>query len=77
MSTSSSTTDSCSRTYHVEGMTCGHCVSAVTQEIGALPGVREVVVDLPSGQVTVHSEREMTHEEIDGAVQEAGYQLVP
>ena len=75
MSTPTPTT--CTSTYQVEGMTCGHCVGAVTQEIGSLPGVREVDVDLPTGKVTVHSERELTDQEIEGAVHEAGYQLVP
>ena len=62
-------------TYRVEGMTCGHCVSAVTQEISALPGVYDVDVDLATGQVTVSSDREMPHEEISAAVDEAGYRL--
>lgn len=62
-------------TYHVEGMTCGHCVSSVTQEISALPGVCDVLVDLPTGQVTVSSDRDITRNEISAAVDEAGYQL--
>jgi copper chaperone len=62
-------------TYHVEGMTCGHCVSAVHQEISTLPGVAEVTVDLPTGQVTVTSDRDVPREEIATAVDEAGYQL--
>ena len=75
MTTNTTTHTDCCRTYHVQGMTCGHCVSAVSQEIGALPGVRDVTVDLRSGQVTVCSDREMTHAEIASAVDEAGYQL--
>ena len=62
-------------TYTVEGMTCGHCVGAVSQEISASPGVAEVDVDLATGRVTVSSDREMTHEEIAAAVVEAGYLL--
>ena len=62
-------------TYTVEGMTCSHCVWAVRQEVGALPGVSEVDVDLATGRVTVFSDRELTHEEISAAVDEAGYQL--
>jgi copper chaperone len=61
--------------YHVTGMTCGHCVGSVTSELTALPGVCDVTVDLPTGQVTVTSDREMTREEISAAVDEAGYQL--
>ncbi|MGB8650085.1 MAG: cation transporter, partial [Mycobacteriales bacterium] len=39
--------------YTVTGMTCGHCVTSVTEEISALAGVRDVAVDLASGRVTV------------------------
>ncbi len=62
-------------TYTVEGMTCGHCVGAVRQEISALPGVSDVDVDLATGRVTVSRDREMTTEEIAAAVDEAGYRL--
>ena len=63
-------------TYRVDGMTCDHCMRAVIQEVGALPGVRDVTVDLPSGQVTVRAERDLTEQELSAAVDEAGYQLV-
>ncbi|GAB3885933.1 heavy-metal-associated domain-containing protein [Kibdelosporangium lantanae] len=62
-------------TYIVTGMTCGHCVSSVTEEIGEINGVQDVQVDLSTGNVTVTSDRELTHEEIRSAVTEAGYQL--
>ena len=42
--------------YTVTGMTCGHCVSAVTEEISAIDGVGDVRVDLGSGAVTVTSD---------------------
>ena len=70
-----STTATLTAIYHVEGMTCSHCASSVSQEIGALPGVTDVTVDLHTGQVTVCSDREMTREQISAAVDEAGYQL--
>lgn len=66
---------STTRTYQVTGMTCGHCVAAVTREVEALEPVSDVRVDLESGGVTVVSERPLTDEEIAGAVDEAGYQL--
>jgi copper ion binding protein len=62
-------------TYYVEGMTCAHCARSVSQEIGALPGVSDVTVDLPTGQVTVCSDREVDREQISAAVDEAGYQI--
>ena len=65
------------RTYRVQGMTCGHCVNAVTSEVGALEPVTEVNVELESGDVTVTSTRPLTDAEIAAAIDEAGYELVP
>ncbi|NJP31959.1 heavy-metal-associated domain-containing protein [Micromonospora thermarum] len=63
-------------TYQVQGMTCGHCVNSVSTEIGALEGVRDVQVDLASGQVTVTSEAPLDPAAVRAAVDEAGYDLV-
>ena len=60
----------------VEGMTCGHCVKAVTEEVAAIPGVTEVVVELDGGRVTVTAEADPTAEAVAAAVDEAGYTLV-
>jgi copper chaperone CopZ len=62
-------------TYHVTGMTCGHCVQAVTEELSALPGVADVQVDLASGAVTMTSEAPLADEAVRAAVDEAGYEL--
>jgi copper ion binding protein len=62
-------------TYTVTGMTCGHCVSAVTEEISALDGVADVQVDLSSGAVTVTSDAPLSDEAVRAAVDEAGYEL--
>jgi copper chaperone CopZ len=72
---STTTNSTITTTYQVAGMTCGHCVSSVTAEIGSLAGVCEVSVDLPTGAVTVHSQRELTRDEVAAAVEEAGYRL--
>jgi len=65
----------------VAGMTCGHCVSAVTDELSKLPGVREVkVVALVAGGVStvgVTSDAPLGEEQVRQAVDEAGYDLVP
>ncbi|MGW7289883.1 heavy-metal-associated domain-containing protein [Streptomyces sp. NPDC054847] len=61
--------------YEVKGMTCGHCVSAVTAEVGALAGVESVQVDLTSGEVTVASEQQLAYDDVAAAVDEAGYEL--
>jgi copper ion binding protein len=60
--------------YTVTGMTCEHCVNAVSGEIGKLDGVASVAVDLPSGNVTVTGDG-YTDEQIRDAVDEAGYEL--
>lgn len=69
------------QTYLVEGMTCGHCVTAVTNEILALPGVTEVTVDLQLDQpssVVVSSTSTLSPESLAAALDEAGdYTLLP
>lgn len=62
-------------TYTVTGMTCEHCVRAVTGELSALPGVDAVRVDLGTGGVTVTSAAPLTDEQVRAAVDEAGYDL--
>ncbi len=62
-------------TITVDGMTCGHCVSAVQSEVGKLDGVTEVSVDLASGQVTVVGEQAPDREALRAAVEEAGYEV--
>jgi copper chaperone len=63
-------------TYTVSGMTCAHCVNAVTAELGEIPGVSDVRVDLDSGQVTVTSDAPVADEAVAAAVDEAGYAVV-
>jgi copper chaperone len=65
--------------YLVEGMTCGHCVASVTEEISELVGVTSVSVDLNVGgasRVTVVSAAPLSFESMRTAVTEAGYMLV-
>jgi copper chaperone CopZ len=64
-------------TINVTGMTCGHCVSAVTMELSLLPSVTEVDVDLESGQVTITSDAALEQAQLATAIDEAGYELVP
>ncbi len=63
-------------TYRVTGMTCDHCVQAVTTEVSKVPGVSDVQVDLASGGVTVRSEQPIDGSIVREAVEEAGYELV-
>ena len=62
-------------TYTVTGMTCAHCVQAVTSELSELSGVDAVQVDLASGAVTVTSAAPLAADDIRAAVDEAGYEL--
>lgn len=62
-------------TYTVKGMTCGHCVGAVTTELTSLPGVTRVDVDLSSGQVRVASDAPLDDDAVRAAVEEAGYEV--
>ncbi|BAH55739.1 MULTISPECIES: heavy-metal-associated domain-containing protein [Rhodococcus] len=59
----------------VTGMTCGHCVSSVREEIGSIPGVTGVDVDLASDRVDIDSDTPIEQEALAQAVDEAGYQL--
>lgn len=61
--------------YTVSGMTCGHCVNSVSSEVGKLPGVTDVTVDLTTGAVTVTSEGQLDRAAVAAAVDEAGYEL--
>jgi copper chaperone len=62
-------------TYTVTGMTCGHCVASVTEEISEIDGVTDVAVDLPTGAVRVTSSKPVDGADVRAAVEEAGYQL--
>jgi copper ion binding protein len=62
----------------VTGMTCGHCVASVSEEVGAIAGVESVDVVLKKGgasRVTVHADGPVDVDAVRAAVEEAGYQL--
>jgi copper chaperone len=62
-------------TYTVTGMTCEHCATSVREEVGAIGGVHDVAVDVPTGTVVVTSETAIGREDVRAAVEEAGYEL--
>lgn len=64
-----------SSTFTVVGMTCSHCVNAVTEEVSQVPGVTEVDVDLASGGLTITSDAPVDEAAVQAAVEEAGYEL--
>lgn len=62
-------------TYSVTGMTCDHCVRAVTAEVEGIPGVASVSVDLGAGRLTLVSEEPVDPDAVRAAVEEAGFEL--
>jgi copper chaperone len=64
------------RSYTVEGMTCGHCVLSVREEVSQVPGVSALDVDLEFGRLTVRGEG-VADEAVRDAVAEAGYRVRP
>ena len=61
--------------YTVTGMTCGHCVMSVTEEVQEIPGVENVDVVLATGSLTVTSGEPVDDDAVKTAVEDAGYQL--
>jgi copper chaperone len=66
---------STTQTYTVTGMTCGHCVASVTEEVQEIPGVENVEVILETGSLTLTSAAPVDDAAVKTAVEEAGYQL--
>jgi copper chaperone CopZ len=66
---------SVTQNYTVTGMTCGHCVTSVTEEVQEIPGVETVDVVLQTGSLTVTSTQPVDDAAVNVAVEEAGYQL--
>lgn len=62
-------------TFHVTGMTCGHCVRSVTESVLEVPLVTDVGVDLSTGIVTVTSDSPVDASLVAAAISEAGYEL--
>ena len=62
--------------YNVTGMSCDHCVQAVTKELEKLDGVVGVAVDLDAGTVTISSDAPLDEQAVRTAVDEAGYELL-
>jgi copper chaperone len=61
----------------VDGMSCEHCVKAVTKAVSALPGIGGVTVDLKTGTVTVeHDPAQSPAAQIAFEIEEQGYDVV-
>ncbi|HVF19927.1 MAG TPA: heavy-metal-associated domain-containing protein [Mycobacteriales bacterium] len=64
-------------TYTVVGMTCGHCVTSVTEEVTTVAGITDVTIDLASGAMTVSADSTVDDDAVRAAVVEAGYGVAP
>ncbi len=64
-----------STSYSVDGMSCEHCVHAITEEVGQVPGIVQVRVDLSAKTVTVSGET-IDDAAVRAAIDEAGYTVV-
>jgi copper ion binding protein len=62
-------------TYSVAGMSCDHCVRAVETEVGNVPGIASVAVNLDAGRITVYSDEPVDADAVRAAVEEAGFEL--
>jgi copper chaperone CopZ len=66
------------QTFHVQGMTCAHCVAAVSGEVQSISGVTDVLIDLNVGgpsALTINSDKPIDEAVVAAAVDEAGYEL--
>ena len=61
--------------YTVTGMVCQHCVTAVTEEVGAIEGVTDVQIDLAAGRVRITSDGPVDSAVVRAAIDEAGYEM--
>jgi copper chaperone len=66
---------SITQTFTVTGMTCGHCVASVTEEVSEISGVHDVVVDLEKSSLTFSADVEIPRVVVVAAVTEAGFSV--
>ena len=75
MSQSTLSTTACVASFQVSGMTCSHCVHAVTAELTEIKAVTDVNIDLGSGTATVFSDQPVDPARVAAAIDEAGYRV--
>jgi len=59
----------------VTGMSCEHCVKRVTKAIESIAGIKDVQVDLKSGEATFDKPEEMSMNDIVKAIKKTGYEV--
>lgn len=67
--------DRLTHSFHVDGMSCQHCVKAIEDALAAMAGVQEVEVDLQAGKVSVNAEHDLCPDKIADVIEEAGYEV--
>lgn len=60
----------------IKGMSCQHCVMAVTRALSAIDGIRDVHVDLSNGTATYQEDKPVTSDVVAAAIRKAGYDVV-
>jgi len=65
------------KTVTIEGMSCNHCVMAVTRALEEIDGIKNVKVDLKKGRATFDEERPIDSETVKAKIEDAGYRVVP
>jgi len=63
-------------TLNVKGMSCNHCVMAVTQAVGSMNGISEVNVDLEDGTVTLAHSEAVNLDDVKEKIDDLGYEVV-
>ena len=63
------------RTIKIKGMSCKHCVMAVTKALSAVDGVKDVRVDLEKGEASFEEERPVDMETVRQKIVKAGYEI--
>lgn len=60
----------------IKGMSCQHCVMAVTKALGSLDGIKNVNVDLKSGVATYDEVNSIDPVEVAAAIKKAGFEVI-
>ncbi len=63
-------------TIKIQGMSCQHCVMSVSKALNSIPGLRNVQVNLATGEATFENTQNISQEKIRQAVEDAGYRVV-
>jgi len=63
------------KTIRIKGMSCGHCVTAVTRALKSIEGLENITVSLEKGEASFDEVRPVSRETLRQRIEEAGYEL--